>query len=207
MIAIEGWIHLAVADGTKNPLRTTNVDTPLPLAATSEARTDTDIDSARAPTNENTPRDTETTTTAMDHLIDTDRPTEGTTTTKIPRSVGDVDAIARSGTVIGITIGRSTRNCRRDHQVFTTRVRHMRVVITEVILEVTTTTLQVYTRANTNPGTTLTPCRFPIILTADSMSLANSANGDNLVTSRLPRVTYISPAMPSHPLPWPNFFY
>ena len=168
-IAIEGWIHPVAADDTTNLIRTTTVDTPLPRVATSGVQTNTDpVATAMVHAKENAPRDTKTMITAMDlPLVDTDLPARSTVVMrmmKIQKSVGDVDA--RGGIVggIGIAIGRNTTIRRINRLASTTRPQCVREVITEAILEATSTMLQVCTIANTDLGTTMTRCPFRIIL-------------------------------------------
>lgn len=162
VITTEGWIRPVAADGTTNPIRTMNADTPPPRVATLGARTDTDpVATVKAHANENAPRDTKTTITAADLLlIDTDRPARITTTmtmTKIQKNAGDVGARSGIAERIGIARGRDKTTRQTNHLAHTTRRRQ------EVTME-NTRMRQVYTRANTDLGMTPTRCLSRITL-------------------------------------------
>jgi hypothetical protein len=175
VIAIEARIHPVAADDTRNLTRMMTVDTLLPRVATLEVQKGTTaVDTAKAPANVNTPRDTKMKIIATDLLIGTDRPTKSTMMMKIRKAAGDTDATESGGIATGTGIGtgtgtgntteRNAKTHRRSLRVATTRRRCARVVITEVTLGVTSTTLQAFMRANIELGMTPTRCRFRITL-------------------------------------------
>ena len=164
-----GETRLVAAGDTTSPTRTTTADTPLLHVATLEIRTGTDpVATVMAHAIENAPRDIKTTITATDlPLVDTDRPARGITAmmaTKIRKSVGDVDTRGGIAKRIGIAIGRDTTTCQIDPRAPTTNRWRVRIATREATLEESSTTLQVYMRANTGLGMTPTRCPFRIIL-------------------------------------------
>jgi hypothetical protein len=168
VIAMEETIHL-VAGATREPTRMTTVDTPLPRVATLEFQTDTvKVNTVKAHATET--RGKKTMITVMDLLAGIDRPAGGTTTmtTKILKNAGDADTrggnAKRNATRIGIMIGGSTKIGPRSLQVSTNRRPAVTEAITGAMLEVISTTPQVYTKANTGPRMTMTRCRSQIRL-------------------------------------------
>ena len=165
--AIAMGIRLAAAGDTTGPTRTTSADTPLPRVAKLEVQKDTDpVVTAMPHVNENALRDTETTITATDlPPIDTDHPVGGMAmkVMKIRKSVGDVDARGGIAKRIGIAMGRNTMVRQRNPRALTTRRWRVKTA-TEVTLEESSTTLQVYTIANIDLGMTPMRCPFRIIL-------------------------------------------
>jgi len=89
--------------------------------------------------------------------IDTDPPAKSLPAMRVMKtlkSVGDADARGTNVERVGTVIGKKQMICRIDRIV--PMDQRVREVITEVMLEATSTTLQVYTRANTDPGMTMT---------------------------------------------------
>jgi len=181
----------------------TLVDIPLPRVVTSEAQINTDpVATAKAHATENAPQGTEMTITARDlPPIGTDPPARGPTVMtmmKTLKSVGDVDVRGGIVTGIGIVIGENPTICQINRRVPMTRPRCVREVTTEVMLGVTSTTLQVYTRAIIDTGMTMMRCPLRIILTVDSIFLADTNGNDDFTASHL---SYV--ALRFHPLRLP----
>lgn len=169
VIVIEGRSRLGAAGDMRDTTHLTLVDIPLPRVVTSEAQTNTDpVATAKAHATENAPQGTEMTITARDlPPIGTDPPARGPTVMtmmKTLKSVGDVDVRGGIVTGIGIVIGENPTICQINRRVPMTRPRCVREVTTEVMLGVTSTTLQVYTRAIIDTGMTMTRCPLRIIL-------------------------------------------